>query len=115
MGKENSMMKKRRERVKKWIWIQSESKCYYVSGNNLQNFMNILNKGIDPDIAEYFRIAGPGDLEKPSVNVLFLPYWLLNREELLSMVLDRSDSNAPNQASGFTLHIRELKAETLFV
>lgn len=167
---------------------QIESKCFYVSGNNLQNFMNILNKGIDPDkrlkigsfmmdayadavldgnkffqrhaavlgstgagkswcvanilekagalqyaniivfdihgeyaklaeapdkIAEYFRIAGPGDLEKPSVNVLFLPYWLLNREELLSMVLDRSDSNAPNQASRFTLHIRELKAETL--
>ena len=29
------------------------------------------------------------------------------------MILDRSDSNAPNQASRFTLHIRELKAQTL--
>lgn len=67
-----------------------------------------------PDaIAELYRIAGPGDLENPDKSVLFLPYWLLNREELLSMVLDRSDSNAPNQASRFTLHIRELKAETL--
>ena len=29
------------------------------------------------------------------------------------MILDRSDSNAPNQASRFTLHVRELKAQTL--
>lgn len=64
-------------------------------------------------IAKHYRIAGPGDLENPSSNVLFLPYWLLNREELLSMILDRSDSNAPNQASRFTLHIRDLKAKTL--
>lgn len=64
-------------------------------------------------IAEKFRIAGPGDLNCPMTDVLFLPYWLLNREELLSMVLDRSDSNAPNQASRFTLHIRELKKATL--
>ena len=46
-------------------------------------------------------------------DVLFLPYWLLNREELLSMILDRSDSNAPNQASRFTRHIRDLKEKTL--
>lgn len=64
-------------------------------------------------IAHCYRIAGPGDLEKKDPNVLFLPYWLLNREELLSMILDRSDSNAPNQASRFTLHIRELKEKTL--
>lgn len=64
-------------------------------------------------IAERYRVAGPGDLDKSSDDVLFLPYWLLNREELLSMVLDRSDSNAPNQASRFTLHIRELKEQTL--
>ena len=64
-------------------------------------------------IAERYRIAGPGDLENPSTDILFLPYWLLNREELLSMILDRSDSNAPNQASRFTLHVRELKAQTL--
>ena len=71
-----------------------------------------LASGSNP-IAERYRIAGPGDLETPSSDVLFLPYWLLNREELLSMILDRSDSNAPNQAARFTLHIRELKARTL--
>lgn len=167
---------------------QIESKCYGISGQNLQNFMNILGKDIDADkrlkigsfmmdtaadavldgnkffqrhaavlgstgsgkswciasilekasvlkytniivfdmhgeykslsegsesIAQRFRIAGPGDLEVTKPDVLFLPYWLLNREELLSMVLDRSDSNAPNQASRFTRHIRDLKEETL--
>lgn len=167
---------------------QIDSKCYEVTGKNLQNFMNILGKDIDinkrlkigtfmmdkdaeavldgnkffqrhaavlgstgsgkswcvanilekasklnytniivfdmhgeykslaygsESIAHCYRIAGPGDLEKKDPNVLFLPYWLLNREELLSMILDRSDSNAPNQASRFTLHIRELKEKTL--
>lgn len=170
------------------MFPQIESKCYCVSGVNLQNFMNILSKDIATQkrlkigsfmmdsnadaildgnkffqrhaailgstgsgkswcvanilekaselkytniivfdmhgeytklaegpnkIAKRFRIAGPGDLENPKADVLFLPYWLLNREELLSMVLDRSDSNAPNQASRFTLHIRELKAQSL--
>lgn len=71
-----------------------------------------LTEGSDP-IAQRYRIAGPGDLDSPKSDALFLPYWLLNREELLSMILDRSDSNAPNQASRFTLHIRELKEQTL--
>lgn len=167
---------------------QIESKCYCVSGQNLQNFMNILGKNIHVDkrlkigtfmidrcadavldgnkffqrhaailgstgsgkswcvanilekasklkyaniivfdmhgeyqslsegsdpIAHCYKIAGPGDLDASNPDVLFLPYWLLNREELLSMILDRSDSNAPNQASRFTLHIRELKEKTL--
>lgn len=63
--------------------------------------------------ATRFRIAGPGDLEKPADDTLFLPYWLLNRDEMLSMILDRSDQNAPNQASRFTLHVRALKGQTL--
>lgn len=170
------------------IFPQIESKCYGISDQNLQNFMNILGKDIDADkrlkigsfmmdtaadavldgnkffqrhaavlgstgsgkswcianilekasvlkytniivfdmhgeykslsegsesIAQRFRIAGPGDLEVTKSDVLFLPYWLLNREELLSMILDRSDSNAPNQASRFTRHIGDLKEETL--
>ena len=59
------------------------------------------------------RIAGPGDLEEPADDALFLPYWLLNRDEMLSMILDRSDQNAPNQASRFTSHVRALKQKTL--
>jgi uncharacterized protein len=63
--------------------------------------------------ATAYRIASPGDLEQPSEDVVFLPYWLLNREEMLAMILDRSDSNAPNQASRFTHHVRDLKSEAL--
>ncbi len=64
-------------------------------------------------IASLFKIAGPGDLDAPPDNALFLPYWLLNSEEMQSMILDRSDQNAPNQASRFRTHVRDLKEETL--
>lgn len=63
--------------------------------------------------ARRFRIAGPGDLDAPSPEALFLPFWLLNRDEMLSMLLDRSDQNAPNQASRFTTHVRALKEAEL--
>jgi len=48
---------------------------------------------------EYLRIAGPGD--EDVANNVFLPYWLLTYEEMLAMMLDRSDNNAPNQARAF--------------
>jgi uncharacterized protein len=63
--------------------------------------------------ATRLRIAGPGDLAAPADDALFLPYWLLNRDEMLSMILDRNDQNAPNQASRFTSHVRALKHRTL--
>lgn len=61
-----------------------------------------LSKGLVNGYSQYYKIAGPGDLTNNKPNILFLPYWLLNREEMLSMLLDRSDDNAPNQASRFT-------------
>lgn len=64
-------------------------------------------------IAQYLRIAGPGDLDAPDSNCLFLPYWMFNRDEMLAMIVDRSDQNAPNQASRFTVHVRDLKQQTL--
>lgn len=63
--------------------------------------------------AQHYKIAGPGDLDAPDDSHIFLPYWMLNRDEMLSMILDRSDQNAPNQASRFTSHVRELKGITL--
>ena len=71
-----------------------------------------LTTGVD-GIASGFKVAGPGDLDKISEELIFLPYWMLNNEEMLSMILDRSDQNAPNQASRFRLHIRHLKRDTL--
>lgn len=81
--------------------------------SSLANPPNRGGKGAPPAIARSFKIAGPGDLDVPHPGAIFLPYWLLNREEMLSMILDRSDQNAPNQAARFTGHVRELKEEAL--
>lgn len=54
---------------------------------------------------QHLRVANPSDLGKKGNlenNVLMLPYWLLTYEEMLAMLLDRSDSNAPNQAMLFS-------------
>tara|TARA_B100001063_G_scaffold20416_1_gene15716 strand:+ start:2901 stop:4679 length:1779 start_codon:yes stop_codon:yes gene_type:complete len=60
-------------------------------------------------IAEYYKIAGPADIENQKKSTVFVPHWLLNKDEMLALLLDRSDNNAPNQASRFTHHVRELK------
>ena len=49
------------------------------------------------DNTEILKIAGPSDSTKTE-GVFFLPYWLLSHEEIESLMLDRSDSNAPNQS-----------------
>lgn len=48
--------------------------------------------------ARQLRVAGPGDLKAPAEDVIFLPYWLLNYEEMQALLIDRSEQNAPNQA-----------------
>ena len=63
--------------------------------------------------ASGYRIAGPGDLDEAEKAAVFLPYWLLNHDEMLALLLDRSDQNAPNQASRFSTHVRDLKEQTL--
>ncbi len=45
--------------------------------------------------------------------MLFLPYWLLTYEEILSLMLDRSDNNAPNQAMMFSSAVIDGKKEFL--
>ena len=72
-----------------------------------------LAKGQPNGYAEYFKIAGPGDLLDPKPHIIFLPFWLLNRDEILSMLLDRTDQNAPNQAMVFTKLVREHKQKKL--
>ena len=59
----------------------------------------------------HYKIAGPNDTV--SDDKLFLPYWLLTYEEMLSMMLDRSDSNAPNQAMLFSSEVLNQKKEHL--
>lgn len=54
---------------------------------------------------QHLRIANPSDLSNENRlenGIIMLPYWLLTYEEMLAMLLDRSDSNAPNQAMLFS-------------
>ena len=59
----------------------------------------------------HYKIAGPND--SVSDDKLFLPYWLLTYEEMLSMMIDRSDNNAPNQAMLFSTEVLKLKRNQL--
>lgn len=63
------------------------------------------------DSFTHFKVAGPND--EMSEGMLFLPYWLLTYEEMLSLMLDRSDNNAPNQAMMFSSAVIEGKKEFL--
>lgn len=62
---------------------------------------------------EKLRIAGPGDLTDPDEDVIFLPYWLLGYEDMLTLILDRTDENAPNQAMAFSNAVIEAKKNVL--
>lgn len=66
---------------------------------------------INGDGIKHYKIAGPTDTNSDSV--LFLPYWLLTYDEMLSMMIDRSDNNAPNQAMIFSRTVLEKKIEFL--
>lgn len=66
---------------------------------------------ITGDGIKHFKIAGPSDVM--GEGIIYLPYWLLTYEEMLSMMLDRSDNNAPNQAMIFSRTVLEKKKEYL--
>lgn len=63
------------------------------------------------DSFAHLKVAGPNDAM--GEGMLFLPYWLLTYEEMLSLMLDRSDNNAPNQAMMFSSTVIEGKKEFL--
>lgn len=71
----------------------------------------LVGKGI-----QHFKVAGPADIEaKRTIDdgVIHLPYWLLSYEALVSMFVDRSDQNAPNQAMIMAREINHAKRKYL--
>lgn len=82
-----------------------------VSGNAILFDVHGEYSSLIGDQFKSIKIAGPGD-NNPG-NELFLPYWLLSHEELMSLMLDRSDQNAPNQAALFTRFVLEGKRDYL--
>ena len=64
------------------------------------------------DGIQHFKVAGPADVESNQTiedGILYLPYWLLSYEALVSMFVDRSDQNAPNQAMIMAREINKAK------
>ncbi|WP_040409434.1 ATP-binding protein [Arhodomonas aquaeolei] len=65
---------------------------------------------------QHFKVAGPADVEDKKTiadGVFYLPYWLLSYEALVSMFVDRSDQNAPNQAMIMAREINQAKQRYL--
>lgn len=63
--------------------------------------------------ARHLRIPGPEELGKDDAALLFLPYWLLNAEELQAMFIDRSEFSAHNQVMAFQDTVVKEKKNTL--
>lgn len=73
-------------------------------------------KPLKGDAFRHIRIAGPMDIEKGTGlndGVLYLPYWLLGYEALVSLFVDSSDQNAPNQSMVMTKCVTDAKRATL--
>lgn len=47
--------------------------------------------------AKQLRVPGPDEVNSDDDSLLFLPYWLLNSEEIQSLFVDRSEFSAHNQ------------------
>ncbi|HBK54036.1 MAG TPA: ATPase [Syntrophomonas wolfei] len=63
--------------------------------------------------ARHLRIPGPEELGVARDDLLFLPYWLLNAEEMQAMFIDRSEFSAHNQVMVFQDAVVEQKKATL--
>lgn len=63
--------------------------------------------------ARQLRVPGPDDLDSPASGLLFLPYWLMNAEELMAMFVDSGEFTAHNQAMVLQREIE--KEKRLFV
>jgi len=63
--------------------------------------------------AKQLRIPGPDELGTGSAELLYLPYWLLNAEEMQALFIDRSEFSAHNQVMAFQDAVIEQKKATL--
>lgn len=63
--------------------------------------------------AKQLRIAGPDDIGSDDKNVVYLPYWLLNSEEIQSMFIDQTEFSAHNQVMMFQKLVADGKLKHL--
>lgn len=65
---------------------------------------------------KHFKVAGPADIEAGRTlndGAIYLPYWLLSYEALVSMFVERSDQNAPNQSMIMSREVNAAKRKYL--
>lgn len=65
---------------------------------------------------KHFKVAGPADIEAGRTlndGAIYLPYWLLSYEALVSMFVERSDQNAPNQSMIMSREVNAAKQKYL--
>ena len=63
--------------------------------------------------ASHLRVAGPDDIGRSDASLLYLPYWLMNSEELQAMFIDRSEFSAHNQVLVFQDQVMASKRQFL--
>jgi len=63
--------------------------------------------------AKQLRIPGPEELGVSNDELLYLPYWLLNADEMQSMFIDSSSFSAQNQVSKFQEAVVDAKKKVL--
>ena len=63
--------------------------------------------------ARQLRVPGPDDLDSSASDLLFLPYWLMNAEELIAMFVDSGEFTAHNQSMVLQREVE--KEKRLFV
>lgn len=64
----------------------------------------------------HYKVAGPGDIDAKRTladGAIYLPYWLLSYEALVSLFVDRSDQNAPNQSMLMAREVNTAKTKYL--
>ncbi|MGO8678815.1 MAG: ATP-binding protein [Limisphaerales bacterium] len=59
--------------------------------------------------ARQLRVPGPDDLGTARADLLYLPFWLMNAEELVAMFVDRSEFTAHNQTLVFQREVEQAK------
>ena len=67
----------------------------------------------EPPLAHGIRLAGPADSGGPDDELLYLPYWMLERDELITLVVNPDDPHASDQALVLADHIQTLKRAAL--
>lgn len=68
------------------------------------------------DGISHYKVAGPGDIDAKRTladGAIYLPYWLLSYEALVSLFVDRSDQNAPNQSMLMAREVNAAKTKYL--